>query len=148
MNLTGCYLHNTDHWATPKKLYNHLINNGWLDPCPLHCEEDNLGKIYPPLSKIYINPPYSDIKSWVTFIENNLQSEILLLIPSRTDTKAFAKLAKLHPFTYFITGRLKFNDSKQSAPFPSVLMYFTPLQIPKLPLYVCMTLDDFIGKFK
>lgn len=148
MNLKGCYLHNTDHWATPKVLYNHLINNRWLDPCPLYSEEDNLNKVYPACSRLYINPPYSKIKEWLSFIQKNRESEILLLIPARTDTKYFSELIKMKPYLYFIKGRLKFNDSKSSAPFPSILMYFTPYDILHIPLYTSMTLEEFITKFK
>ena len=147
MSLKGCFLHNKDDWATPKELYTHLINNNWLDPCPLFSKEDNLNKVYPVCSRLYINPPYSKIKEWITFIQKNNKSEILLLIPARTDTKYFNELAKLKPFIYFIKGRLKFGNSNSSAPFPSILMYFTPYQIIKIPLYTCMTLEEFIQKF-
>ena len=51
---------------------------------------------------------------------------ICLLIPARTDTSYF------HDFIYqkpgveirFIRGRLKFGDSKNAAPFPSMLVIF------------------------
>ena len=48
----------------------------------------------------------------------------VMLIPARTDTKAF------HDFIYhkaevrFIRGRLKFGGSKNSAPFPSMIVIF------------------------
>lgn len=78
------YSHNTDHWATPKKMYEKYINDGFIDPCPLHCKEDNRNKIYKN-QKIFINPPYSDIKNWVQFIKNNIKdNQIHLLIPART----------------------------------------------------------------
>ena len=50
----------------------------------------------------------------------------VMLIPARTDTRAF------HEFIYgkaeirFIRGRLKFGDSKQAAPFPSMVVVFRP----------------------
>ncbi len=49
---------------------------------------------------------------------------VVLLIPARTDTRYF------HDYIYkkceirFIKGRLKFGDSKNSAPFPSMLCIF------------------------
>lgn len=49
-----------------------------------------------------------------------------MLIPARTDTKAF------HEFIYhkaeirFIKGRIKFGDAKASAPFPSMIVVFKP----------------------
>lgn len=47
-----------------------------------------------------------------------------MLIPARTDTRWF------HDWIYgkaeirFIKGRLKFGDSRQSAPFPSMVVVF------------------------
>ena len=47
-----------------------------------------------------------------------------MLIPARTDTSYF------HDYIYhkaeirFIRGRLKFNDRKQSAPFPSMIVIY------------------------
>lgn len=49
---------------------------------------------------------------------------IVMLLPARTDTIAF------HNFIYgkseirFIKGRLKFNDGKDPAPFPSMLVIY------------------------
>ena len=48
----------------------------------------------------------------------------VMLIPARTDTKAF------HDYIYgkaeirFIRGRLRFGGSKNSAPFPSMVVIF------------------------
>ena len=47
-----------------------------------------------------------------------------MLIPARTDTRWF------HDYIYhkaeirFIRGRLKFNDGKSPAPFPSMVVIF------------------------
>lgn len=122
-----CFSHNSDDWSTPDDLYKHFINDlKCVDPCPLYSESDNLNNIYTN-SKIYINPPYSKIDKWVNFIDENLKKgcTIYLLIPSRTDTKYFHKLMgfdNVKSDLYFIKGRLKFGGSKQSAPFPSVLI--------------------------
>lgn len=120
----GVFLHETDHWATPKKLYKCYMDKGFIDPCPLHCEKDNLNTIYKG-KKIFINPPYSQISKWVEFIKNNLPEcvEIHLLIPARTDTKYFHELLQLKPHIVFIKGRLHFNDTG-CAPFPSIIMCF------------------------
>ena len=48
--------------------------------------------------------------------------EVWLLMPSRTDTKYFKKLADFRCFIWFFTGRLHFNESKNSAPFPTMLV--------------------------
>ena len=76
---------------------------------------------------MFCNPPYSNISSWVekAFRETrNDNTLVVLLIPARTDTRYF------HDFIYqraeirFIKGRLKFGDSKNSAPFPSMVVIF------------------------
>ena len=49
---------------------------------------------------------------------------VVMLLPARTDTKWF------HDYIYhkaeirFIRGRLKFGDSKNSAPFPSMVVVY------------------------
>ena len=113
----------SDHWATPKWLYDIFMNNGFIDPCPLHCQKNNLDNIYHN-KHIFINPPYSDIKSWVDFIKRNVKDNVIaLLIPARTDTIYFHKLLELNPKIMFIKGRLKFSEIG-TAPFPSIIMVF------------------------
>jgi len=128
----------SDEWSTPQNLYDELNKEfGFtLDPCASDknhkCEkyftiednglcEDWTGEV------VFCNPPYSKIKDWVekAYIESN-GCVVVLLIPSRTDTKYF------HEYIYnkygveirFIKGRLKFSDSKNSAPFPSMIVVF------------------------
>ena len=123
-DLSIMFSHKSDHWATPKNIYNKLKKAGYINPCPLHSKRNNLNKIYHK-KRIFINPPYSDIKSWVKFIKNNMYDNfIMLLIPARTDTEYFHELLKLKPNIFFIKGRLHFNDSN-SAPFPSIILTFS-----------------------
>ena len=58
----------------------------------------------------------------VLYFENDVKT--CLLLPARTDTKWFHMLNNLL-FTriVFIQGRLKFGNSKNSAPFPSMLVF-------------------------
>lgn len=123
MNLKGVFSHESDHWQTPKKLYEAFMKNNFTDPCPLHCKENNLDKFYCQ-EKLFINPPFSQMSKWV---EKSIEwashgCEVWLLMPSRTDTKYFKKLADFRCFIWFFTGRLHFNDSKNSAPFPTMLV--------------------------
>lgn len=61
---------------------------------------------------------------WSTPQELFNQFLVVMLIPSRTDTRYF------HNFIYgrteirFVKGRLKFGDSINSAPFPSMIVIF------------------------
>lgn len=78
---------------------------------------------------MFCNPPYGRvIYDWIEKCYNESQkpnTTVVALIPARTDTKYF------HQFIYhkakeirFIKGRLKFGDSKNSAPFPSMIVVF------------------------
>jgi len=114
----------SDHWSTPKEIYEKYVNElGYYDPCPLHADDFDFKHIDKPL---FINPPYSDISFWVEWaISNHILSgkHVVLLIPSRTDTKYFHKLLEHGCVLEFIKGRLKFGNAKTGAPFPSVLVH-------------------------
>lgn len=47
-----------------------------------------------------------------------------MLIPARTDTKAFHEWIYGKAEVRFVRGRLKFGGSKNSAPFPSMVVIF------------------------
>lgn len=74
---------------------------------------------------MFCNPPYGkEIVKWVekSYHEAEKGAVVVLLIPARTDTKYFHEyIYKKHEIR-FIKGRLKFNDSQQSAPFPSMVV--------------------------
>ena len=122
-NLKGCYSHLSDHWRTPSEIYNYFINNDYIDPCPFMADFDGLQIEYKN-KKIFINPPYSKMKEWTAYALKLLGGgcKIVLLIPARTETKYFHELLKYNPKILFFSGRLHFNNSKNSAPFPSVLI--------------------------
>lgn len=76
---------------------------------------------------VFVNPPYSEIEKWVkkAFYEGHKDNTtVVLLIPSRTDTKYFHNYIYGRSEIRFIKGRLKFGDSKNSAPFPSMIVIF------------------------
>lgn len=126
-NKDACFSHNTDEWRTPKDLYDYFMSKGYVDPCPFQCEQNNLTVDFGDVN-LFINPPYSDIKSWVDFsikhIKNHPNSHVLLLIPSRTDTKYYQRMLEenIDMGIYFFKGRLHFNESVGGAPFPSCLI--------------------------
>ena len=47
-----------------------------------------------------------------------------MLLPSRTDTRYFHEYIQHRAEIRFIKGRLKFSDSKNGAPFPSMLVIY------------------------
>lgn len=121
MNIDVFYSNKTDDWKTPSSLYERLMKLGYYDPCPYQSKEDNL--ITDWKDKNFVNPPYSKLKIWVNkcIEQHSKNKEVMMLIPARTDTHAFKQLYDYGSHFVFISGRLKFSDSK-SAPFPSMIV--------------------------
>ena len=140
MNNDVMFSSKKDDWETPIDFYNRLNKefNFTLDPCcskeNAKCtkiftiEEDGLSQDWSN-NVVFCNPPYSkEIYKWVNkcYLESKKKNTIVvMLIPARTDTKYF------HEFIYhkakeirFIKGRLKFGNSKNAAPFPSMVVVF------------------------
>lgn len=126
-NLKGCFSHQSDHWATPKKIYDDFMKHGFFDPCPLHADFDGLNIPWKNLN--FVNPPYSEIDKWVdkALLENEKGNYIVMLLPVRTDTKWFKKLSDFGVFIHFIKGCLHFNESKVGAPFPSMIVWLNTI---------------------
>ncbi len=116
----------TDDWSTPKDVYRTLdAEFGFdFDPCPLHADFDGLSMEWGGVS--FVNPPYSKIKDWCrkAYDEWKKGKTVVMLIPSRTDTKYWHDYIMKASEIRFIRGRLKFGDSKNSAPFPSAIIIF------------------------
>lgn len=140
MNTNIHFSSKTDVWATPQDFFDMLDKEfGFdLDPCALpnnaKCkkyftpEQDGLIQDWEGCT-VFCNPPYGrEINKWVEkcYKESlNPNTIVVMLIPARTDTKYF------HDFIYykateirFIKGRLKFGDSKNPAPFPSMVVIY------------------------
>ena len=81
---------------------------------------------------VFCNPPYGkEQKKWIEkcYNENkNNNITIVMLLPARTDTIAFHKYIYNKAEIRFIKGRLKFGNSKNSAPFPSMIVIFKRLK--------------------
>jgi site-specific DNA-methyltransferase (adenine-specific) len=120
-NIKVMYSKNTDHWSTPKYIYDTYMKMGYFDPCPLNSTFNGLQINWKKYN--FVNPPYSITTQFVdkAIQENKLGKEILFLIPARTDTKYFHKLLDHNAKVFFIKGRLKFGNSK-TAPFPSIFV--------------------------
>lgn len=113
--------HASDNWPTPKFIYDQAVRKGMHDPCPLFSCFDGFSIDWG--ASNFVNPPYSQLRKWVKkSIEQHQKGKtVLLLIPARTDTKAFKMLYEYGSEITFITGRLRFNDAGP-APFPSMLV--------------------------
>lgn len=132
------YMSESNEWYTPFDLYETLDKefNFNLDPCATDdnakcdnyytIDDDGLSQEWN--GNVFVNPPYGrEIKHWVekSFKESQMDNVIVMLIPSRTDTRywhdwIFGKASEIR----FIKGRLKFGGSKNSAPFPSAVVIF------------------------
>ena len=79
---------------------------------------------------VFCNPPYGrQISKWVEKAYNSSALTVMLL-PARTDTKWFHKwiYKKDSVKVEFLKGRLKFSNSKNFAPFPSMIVIFYPFE--------------------
>ena len=112
---------NTDEWATPKAIYSQALELGMFDPCPLGGFIDGLAIEWGKIN--FVNPPYSQLRKWVNkaICEHRKNKDVIMLIPARTDTKAFLELWNYGSTFTFIIGRLKYNDTG-TAPFPSMIV--------------------------
>ena len=138
MNTNLMFSSQTDNWATPRDFFD-ILNDEFgfnLDPCAddinhkcdryFTIKENGLLQDWGN-SIVFCNPPYGKVlKDWVRkCYESSRQGAlVVMLIPARTDTSYF------HDYIYgkaeirFIRGRLKFGSSKNSAPFPSMLVIY------------------------
>ena len=115
------------HWATPQELYDELNREFHFndDPCPLHSITDRLDTEWG--SSTFMNPPYGrEITKWLSkaYQESLKGKTIVCLIPSRTDTRWWHDFVMKAKEIRFLKGRLKFGDSRNSAPFPSCIVIF------------------------
>jgi len=115
----------SDNWSTPKDVYEALDREFSFndDPCPLG-GEGGLDREWG--SSTFVNPPYSEIKDWCkkAYEEWKKGKTVVMLIPSRTDTRYWHDYIMKATEIRFIKGRLKFGGSKNSAPFPSAVVVF------------------------
>ena len=127
-------------WATPWELFRQLDAEFHfdLDPCSTHenakCA-DHFTKAEDSLlqdwggKRVFCNPPYGrELPKWIRKAHDEVQKGalVVMLIPARTDTRAFHDYIYHQAEIRFIRGRIKFGDAKASAPFPSMLVIFRP----------------------
>lgn len=126
----------TDLWATPQWFFDQLNHefNFDLDVCAndenakcaryFTIDDDGLSQDWN--GSCWMNPPYGrEIGKWMRKAYESAQdgATVVCLVPARTDTKWWHDYA-IKGDVRFIRGRLKFGDSKNSAPFPSAVVIF------------------------
>ena len=141
MNKEVMFSSATDNWATPQDFFDKLNAEFHFDldvcadesnhKCDKYYTKEQDGLAMPWKGTVWCNPPYGrEIGSWVrkALFASVGGATVVMLIPARTDTKWF------HDYIYkrenvevrFVKGRLKFGNSKNSAPFPSMVVVFNP----------------------
>jgi phage N-6-adenine-methyltransferase len=138
-------------WETPIELFNKLNDefNFTLDVCALK-ETAKCDKFFSPEidglkqdwsnNVCWMNPPYGrQIQLWLEKAYNESLKDsttVVCLIPSRTDTKYWHNYCMNASEIRFIKGRLKFGNSKNSAPFPSAIVIFNGNNDLKIKTYL------------
>lgn len=140
MNTEVMFSSKTDQWATPQAFFDELNEefSFTLDPCAdefnhkcekyFTKEQDGLVQDWGG-ETVFCNPPYGrEIPLWVKKCYDEVRSGgcpvAVMLIPARTDTRWFHEYIYGKAEIRFIKGRLKFGESANSAPFPSMLCVF------------------------
>ena len=119
------------HGGTPDWIIDKLAakyNISLFDPCPNNPTFDGLKIDWPRGHPIFVNPPYTrgQISKWVKkchdlYLEGY---QIIMLIPSYTDTKYFHNYIYKIANIEFLKGRLQFKGYTRKASFPSMLVYY------------------------
>ncbi len=158
------YSSNKDEWETPPEIFDPLDAEFDFDLDPCATKENRKCQIYFDVhhdglngnrlwsdrgfKSAYVNPPYSNLKGWISKcrMESQHGMTVVMLIPARTDTRAW------HGYIYdaehwrfrngvevrFLKGRIRFLENgepaisrktgkPQSAPFPSCIVIFRPV---------------------
>lgn len=136
----------SDSWTTPRDFYEKLNKefNFALDAAALQsstlCPDNWYGPDHPEQSRqdalarswsddsdggtVWLNPPYGRaIKAFMAKAHKEAGGglTVVALVPARTDTAWWHDSCIMHEVR-FIRGRLKFGNSKNSAPFPSAVI--------------------------
>lgn len=134
------YTSSKEDWSTPDQIYHELdyVYGFKLDaaasPENAKCwnyytkEQDALTRDWTRYDgAVWCNPPYGrQIGRWVEkcIATAEAGTPVVLLVPSRTDTKWFHAAFRAARRVLFVRGRLKFGGAKAGAPFPSVVFVF------------------------
>ena len=135
MNVDLMFSSKTDMWETPQWLYDkydrqfHFTLDACAVPENAKCErfftpeQDGLAQEW--TGSVWCNPPYGrQIGKWVRKAYDSGADVVVMLLPARTDTAWFHDLCMQGGQVSFLRGRLKFGGSKNSAPFPSMIVVF------------------------
>lgn len=140
MNNKALFTSDSVEWATPQELFDRLNEefHFTLDPCSTdenakcrkHYTKEQDGLLQDWTGEtVYCNPPYGrEMVKWIRKCYEHFVGggTAVMLIPARTDTKAFHEYIYEKAEIRFLRGRLHFNESKNNAPFPSMVVIYKP----------------------
>lgn len=129
----------TDSWATPPgffaaldaifKFQTDVCATPENTKCPRYFTPEKNGLAQEWNGVCWMNPPYGrGIDVWIQKAYESARQNgatVVCLLPARTDTRwwqTFCRDAEV----FFVPGRLKFNGTKHSAPFPCAVVVFRP----------------------
>lgn len=126
---------NKEDWETPQDLFNELNKefNFTVDVASseenykcnrYYTEKENGLKQNWDNEIVWCNPPYGRKIGDCVKKASESKATVVMLLPARTDTKWFHKYIYNKAKIRFIKGRLKFGNSVNSAPFPSMIVIF------------------------
>ena len=139
MNTKLMFSSKEEKWATPQSFFDALNEefHFTLDPAAsddnAKCEkyytkeQNGLAQSWQG-ETVFCNPPYGrNVGEWVKRARDEYllgACTVVMLLPSRTDTKWFHDYILGTAEVRFVKGRLKFGDSKDAAPFPSIVVIY------------------------
>jgi site-specific DNA-methyltransferase (adenine-specific) len=156
MNTAVMFGKATDEWETPREVFDALDEefgfvtdvaaskenakcSRWFGPGRGFPFDDALQVSWSHGSgrPVWMNPPYSRVREFMSKASWEARHNgpiVVALVPARTDTRWWhehvydAAKNRWRPGVEvrFIKGRLKFGNSNNSAPFPSVVIVFRP----------------------
>lgn len=127
-------------WCVPSELFN-KCNNRWgpfaLDAaatlnntqCDVFYTKDDDALKHNWYGRVWVNPPYGrEVGRWVKYAYEQVMlgfaQRVVMLLPSRTDTKWWHEWVKRAREIHFLKGRVCFVGGNSCAPFPSVVVVF------------------------
>lgn len=75
--------------------------------------------------RVWLNPPYGvDLPKWIQKAATEPSEVTVMLIPARTDTRAWHSFIFDRADIRWIKGRVRFSGHKKDAPFASAIVIF------------------------
>lgn len=130
----------SDEWSSPREIVEPLdaaLDGFSLDPCSgaesspfageTFTEEDD-GLVREWFGSVWVNPPYSDVGSWVdksiSEVESNAADVVVFLCKGDSSTDWWQRAAESCELVTAIDHRLTFGDGGNPAPFASHIFVF------------------------